>query len=145
MKHLYTTILFYLLYMPFTTSQNISDVVRYSWYQRMNTARVAGVGDAFGALGGDFGSIQINPAGIADFRISEFTFTPNISIADSEAYLQIDPARSNTTYSKLLLNQLGIVLASNQSRGKWTTSNFAMGFSRLADFNRNIYFEGKTQ
>lgn len=145
MKHLYTTILFYLLYMPLSTSQNISDVVRYSWYQRMNTARVAGVGDAFGALGGDFGSIQINPAGIADFRISEFTFTPNISIADSEAYLQKDPARSNTTYSKLLLNQLGIVLASNQSRGKWTTSNFAMGFSRLADFNRNIYFEGKTQ
>ena len=49
-------------------AQNASDVLRYSYLQPGGTARSLGAGNAFGALGAEFGAISQNPAGLALFR-----------------------------------------------------------------------------
>jgi len=46
------------------TAQSLTDAVRYSTLIPGGTARAMGVGGSFGAMGGDFGVLTINPAGI---------------------------------------------------------------------------------
>jgi len=126
-------------------AQNITDVVRYSVLDPAGTARTMGVGSAFGAMGGDFSVININPAGIADFRKSDFTFTPSLRNQQTTSFFVADAESINRDKSsKLGLDNIGFVIARQPSNSKWTTSNFAFGFSRMADFNRNATLRGST-
>jgi hypothetical protein len=49
------------------------------------TARFQAMGGAFAALGGDFTTLSINPAGVAVYRSSEILFTPALAIAGTSA------------------------------------------------------------
>ena len=125
--------------------QNISDVARWSTTDPTGTARTLGVGSAFGAMGGDFSVININPAGIADFRISEFTFTPSLRTSSTESFFQ--STSSNISFNKkssLGLDNIGFVIASNPGTS-FTSSNFAIGYSRISDLQRNVSIGGKTK
>jgi hypothetical protein len=58
-------------------AQDLADALRYSNLQQYLEQLAAGaMGNAFGALGGDFTSASINPAGIGLYRSSELTITP---------------------------------------------------------------------
>ena len=59
--------------------QNETDALRYSLTEPFGTARASGMASAFGALGGDFTSLSINPAGIGVYRRSEMALTFGIS------------------------------------------------------------------
>ena len=62
-------------------AQDISDAVRFAQENLNGTARFRSMGGAFGALGGDFSSININPAGSVVFANSQVGFTvSNFSI-----------------------------------------------------------------
>jgi hypothetical protein len=127
-------------------SQNISDIVRWSDLDPSGTARTMGVGSAFGAMGGDFSVININPAGIADYRISEFNITPSLNFTKTSAYFAADRNQlQNRKRSGLGLDNLGFVVSTNPKGSSWTSSNIAIGFSRIADFNRNILVSGKSK
>lgn len=124
-------------------TQNISDVVRWSTLDYAGTARTLGAGSAFGAMGGDFSVVNINPSGIADYRISEFTFTPSLRSAKTDAYfVSNQDANLITKGTRLGLDNIGFVVARNPG-SNWTSSNFAMGYSRTADFHRKVSIEGK--
>ena len=58
-------------------AQDISDAMRYSQDNLQGTARFRAMGGAFGALGGDFSSLNVNPAGGAVFTASQFSATVN--------------------------------------------------------------------
>ena len=45
-------------------AQNEVDALRYSRLSVVGTARYSGLGGAFGALGADFSTLSVNPAGI---------------------------------------------------------------------------------
>ena len=142
MKRFYMTltIILVLLYNQ-ATGQNLTDVVRWSSLDYVGTARTLGAGSSFGAMGGDFSVININPAGIADYRISEFTFTPSLRSAKTRSYFVNDPgAESANKLTRMGLDNIGFVVASQP--GNWTSSNFAVGFSRTAELQRNSYIEG---
>ena len=59
-------------------AQNIDDVVRYSQTNTGGTALSLGMGGATGAVGGDFSSTSINPAGLGLYRQSELVISPSI-------------------------------------------------------------------
>ncbi|MFN8338485.1 MAG: hypothetical protein U0T36_05645 [Saprospiraceae bacterium] len=124
-------------------SQNISDVVRWSVVDQVGTARTLGVGSSFGSMGGDFSVININPAGIADYRISEFTFTPSLKSYKTDSKFSGAPNDSQIAKgSSLGLDNIGFVFASNPG-GNLTSSNFAIGFSRISDLGRKSFLSGK--
>ncbi|MDR0420062.1 MAG: hypothetical protein LBH30_01205, partial [Prevotellaceae bacterium] len=56
-------------------AQDRYDAVRWSQYFYDGTARFSAMGGAFGALGGDFASISVNPAGAGVYRSAEFSLT----------------------------------------------------------------------
>ncbi|MBK9255679.1 MAG: hypothetical protein IPM42_09355 [Saprospiraceae bacterium] len=139
-------ILLYFLIFGNVYGQNITDIVRWSDLDPAGTARTLGVGSAFGAMGGDFSVININPAGIADFRISEFTFTPSLNFSRTEAYFAADKnSLERSKRSGLGLDNIGFVISTNRKGSSWTSSNLAIGFSRIADFNRNIFVQGQSK
>ncbi len=142
MKNLYTLFLLTILY-QIGIGQNISDVVRWSSIDYIGTARTIGAGSSFGAMGGDFSVININPAGIADYRVSEFMITPTLRGYNTDArFDNSKTANQIAKGSRLGLDNLGFVIAKNPG-GNWTSSNFAIGYSRIADLQRNVSISGK--
>ena len=66
-------------------AQNANDAYMFSENHYEGTARTIAMGNAFTALGGDLGSININPAGSAVANYSQITITPSWSFTASTA------------------------------------------------------------
>lgn len=66
-------------------AQTMYDGLNYSQNNYYGTARSIGMGNAMTAVGGDLGSIVINPAGSAVAGYSQFTITPNLTISSMNA------------------------------------------------------------
>lgn len=62
-------------------AQTMSDAINFSQNQYYGTARSMALGNAMTALGGDLGSIGINPAGSAVVPYGQFVITPGVTIS----------------------------------------------------------------
>ena len=62
-------------------SQNADDAVLYSWTPMGGTALSMSMGGATGAIGGDFTSASINPAGLGLYRQSEWGISAGLAVA----------------------------------------------------------------
>ena len=62
-------------------AQNLYDAITFSQNHYSGTARSMAMGNAVTALGGDIGSIVINPAGSAVARYGQFVVTPGLTIS----------------------------------------------------------------
>ena len=56
-------------------AQEYTDIFRYGTEDLTGTARFKAMSGAFGALGGDFSAINVNPAGSTIFSGSEISFS----------------------------------------------------------------------
>ncbi len=127
-------------FVPFMIqAQDMVDALRFSNFQVSGTARAGGMGNAFGALGGDFTSVSINPAGIGLYRSSEFTLTPKFS------YSKIEGNYMNTTMEdnkyNFALNNISYVTTiptAVKSEAGLISVNLGIGYNRLKDFNSNF-------
>ncbi|NOY96035.1 MAG: hypothetical protein GXO81_06595 [Chlorobi bacterium] len=125
----------------FAKSQGMIDAFRLSSQHINGTARAAAMGNAFGALGGDFTSLSINPAGIAIYRSSEFVITPSIRFNKSETRLGNQSFMDNRY--QLKFNNVGYVgfIANNSPSSKIVNFNFGIGVNDVSDYNQNFYVE----
>lgn len=85
MKNSFLTIALLLAAITAASAQEIGDVRLFSDNVYTGTARTAGMGNAVSAVGGDIGSVGINPAGSAVVGYSQFVITPGISISTMTA------------------------------------------------------------
>lgn len=144
MKSIITTTLGILGFLFSLNAQNSSDALRYSFLEVGGTARTVSLGGALGALGADFAVLSINPAGLAAYRSSDFTFTPTVSATSVSSRLinsDGDVMKENNT--RFNFNNIGLVIAQQKS-GKMKTVNFGIGFNRLANFNGRFAYSGKS-
>jgi hypothetical protein len=89
--------------------------------------------------------MNINPAGLAGFYKSEFTFTPTITSTNTEAFLVEDSANVSTqSKTNFGLSNMAAVFVSRPSSGKWQTSNFTIGYQKVADLNKAFLYRGVT-
>ena len=135
--------LFLLIILSVTQAQAPSDALRFTQLIPGGSARMIASGGAFTALGGDFGVISLNPAGLADYRANEFVLSPSLRFSRSNSRLA---GAGNNAFEEdktgFGFDNLGIVFH-NQPSGKWATSNFAIGFNRLANYGQSYYYEGR--
>jgi len=120
--------------LPFTLAgQNAWDALRYSQINYQGTARSLALGNAVTALGGDFGSITLNPAASAMYPYSEISITPSLVTKFSE--VNYFTQRTNDRYTRPGISNLGYT-------GSWNTSNntglvslsFSAGYNKVQDF-----------
>ena len=98
-------------------AQNINDVLRYSIQESQGTARFQAMGGAFGALGGDLSSLNVNPAGSSVFNHSQFTVTGTNYNRNNDALY--GSSTRNAEINSLQLNQVGGVFVFKSPSSPW--------------------------
>ncbi len=117
-------------------AQDLKDALRFSNIQVQGTARAGGMGNAFGALGGDFTSVSINPAGLGLYRSGELSFTPAFGqISTESSYMDRMMSDNIYNFSFNNLNYIAAIPTQNTSESGIVNVNIGLGFNRLKDFN----------
>ncbi|NQU87420.1 MAG: hypothetical protein HQ541_16830 [Mariniphaga sp.] len=121
-------------------SQTLADAYRLSAQKINGTARAAAMGNAFGALGGDFTSLSINPAGIAIYRSNEFVITPTARFNNSEISLS-GGTFSDDKYAHSINNvgYVGSIKTGLSSESGVVSFNLAIGMNTILDLNQNSF------
>ena len=116
-------------------AQDITDAVRYSMDEIQGTARFRAMSGAFGALGGDLSSVNINPAGSAIFNNSQAALSLGVFNTSKDiSYFNGNTTASNTSVD---LNQLGaaFVFKNTNSNSKWKKFSLSIAYDRSSDFD----------
>ena len=117
--------------------QSIYDVYNISASYYQGSAKSMAMGNAMGAVGQDFSSISINPAGLGLFRKPTFTFTPSINTTFTKT--RLNESVGTDSKAKLSVNDFGFV-GVNKSGSNVIT--WAFGMNRTNNFNNRILVEG---
>ncbi|MGI4833092.1 MAG: hypothetical protein ACRYFK_06470 [Janthinobacterium lividum] len=131
----------------------VDDALLYSRQNPAGTARTLGLGGASTSLGGDYGSMNTNPAGLGLYTKSEFTFTPGVGIGNATTSMVANAASLGSGGGQQSTNSfniasLGLVFTNRRADGdrssNWRGGSFAIGFTRLADFNYGYRYRNVT-
>ena len=125
-------------------AQNEVDALRYSQNFFGGTTRAYSMAGAFGALGGDFSSLSINPAGVGVYRSTEFTISPTLMYDKMEATFLGN--RTLDSKYQFYLNNLGMVstIKTNNENG-FKSITFGIGYNQLNNFHRNTLMHGRQE
>jgi hypothetical protein len=134
--------------MSFSQSLGYQDLgILFSQNDHIGSARFKAMSGAFGALGGDISSINVNPAGISVFKNSIFSGTFNSKNSEINASFgdaNFNDRRTLTTNNEYMnLSHAGAVLVFDSAySSEW--SKFAIGFNyRITrGFSDNFSAEG---
>ncbi len=121
-------------------AQDQVDALRYSQTFPGGTARSVAMGGAFGALGGDFASATINPAGMGLYRKSELTYTPEFYLTDVNS--TYNGSKASDSRLNLNANNFGFVSAIELKSGKWKWASFGVGYNKVQNFSNTISIKG---
>lgn len=122
-------------------AQNEVDLFRYSAARFQPTARVAGLGGAFGALGADLGAVSLNPAGLSTFRKNTLSLSPQlVSHANEASYLG---SSITDNRSRLGFGNLGFAYVKPGKVGSsWKQISYGFTMNRVANFLSETQYEG---
>ena len=133
-------------------AQTIYDALRFSERDYEGTARSVAMGNAFTALGGDLGSIGINPAGSAVAKYSQFTITPSLTVSSNttqgaspytDGYLPYFQRQFKQTATHFAIPNLGMTFNWETGRSSGL-KNVTFGFvmNRTNSWNEDVYAAG---
>lgn len=107
------------------------------------TARFNALSGAFGALGGDLSAIDINPAGAAVFRNSEFT--ASMSFRDNTLSSTYYGTTTQNEYNFNNFGQAGAVFVFNTANNsEWRNVVLGFNYSRSNDFDGSWIARGNS-
>ncbi len=137
---------FYLICFQCLIGQKASDLLRFAHTLPYATARSSGVANAVGAVGADLNSLHINPAGLGQFRRSEFALSYHFSVMHGKYLLQGDYMNDEHAQSELPngLSGIGLVVCTRPKASLWRQLNFAFSLARTADFSQVIHYSGNS-
>ncbi len=108
-------------------AQTMYDALTFSQNDYYGTARSIGMGNAMTAVGGDLGSIGLNPAGSAVAGYSQFTISPSLTLTTSSTSFSAYPVNGvdkytneqNSRFTKMTLPNIGMTfnLSTGNERG----------------------------
>jgi len=143
-KNLILVVFIILSIQLFSQSVYTDNSLLFSQNNYKGTARFVGMGGAFGALGGDLGSLSINPGGVGVFQSSELVFSPSLLLDNTES-TYIGNTLNDNKY-KMTMNNLGFVASYDLTNAdtRWINFNVAATYNKTNNFYRNIFFQGNS-
>ncbi|MBF2708922.1 OmpP1/FadL family transporter [Flavobacterium soyangense] len=123
-------------------SQEIPDAIRYAQDNLSGTARFRAMSGAFGALGGDLSSININPAGSAVFANNQLTITlSNFNTKNNSNYYGTNTSASKNSFD---LNQTGgvFVFKNQNPSGDWKKFSLAINYENMNNYDNSVFSAG---
>ncbi len=140
LNKIYFTLITLVWFTTASSAQNVGNALLFSQQNYGSTARSKAMGNAFGALGGDFGSLSINPAGIGIYQYGEISASTNLlNLNSTESSYQGNSFTQDN--NKFNLKNLGFVqvMPSKKEFSGIVSLNYGIGFNRLANFNQNSF------
>ena len=124
-----------LLSTSYIIAQDISDAVRYSMDEIQGTARFKAMSGAFGALGGDMSSVNINPAGSAIFNNSHASLS--LGIFNTKNDIAYFDGKNSSSNSNIDLNQLGasFIFENTNVSSNWKKFALSIAYDSSADYD----------
>lgn len=133
-------------------AQSAYDGLLFSENNYEGTARSVAMGNAFTALGGDLGSITINPAGSAVAGYSQFTITPGLTIASSTAQgvspftdgsLPYFERKMQSSMARFSIPNMGLTINWDTGRTSGLKSmTFGFVVNKAASYDQDVYASG---
>lgn len=123
-------------------AQDATDAIRYAQDNLNGTARFRAMGGAFGALGGDFSALNINPAGSAIFSYNQASITlSSVNTTNKSNYFGTNTKENDNTFD---LNQLGVVwvFTDRSEKSSWKKFSLALNYENANLFDNSIYSAG---
>ncbi len=133
-------------------AQNWQDARLFSESSYIGTARTLGMGNAVSAIGGDPGSIGINPAGSAVAGYSQLVLSPGYTLSFTNASGVI--ASGNTSaiglgdavkanYGRFSVPNMGVIFALNTGRRSgWKRHSFGLVINGTANYTGRVLGTG---
>ncbi len=133
-------------------AQGPYDALLFSENEYEGTARTMAMGNAFTALGGDLGSIGLNPAGSAVAKYSQITFSPGLTFSAStskgvspyeDGKLPYFERQMKSRATNFAIPNLGFMFNYDTQR-KSGLKNFTFGFvaNKTAGWDEDVYANG---
>ena len=133
-------------------AQTAYDALLFSENNYEGTARTMAMGNAFTALGGDLGSIGINPAGSAVAGYSQITLTPSLTFSASttqgvspysDGHLPYFERQMKSRITDFGMPNIGFTVSHDTHRSSGI-KNFTFGFvvNKTAGWNEDVYAAG---
>jgi hypothetical protein len=123
-------------------SQEIRDAVQYSQDNLNGTARFRAMGGAFGALGGDLSSLNVNPAGSSVFSNNQLTISlSSFNKKNDSNYFGTNTSSSDSSFD---MNQTGgvFVFKNQNPSSSWNKFSVAINYENTNDFDNSIFSAG---
>lgn len=125
------------------SAQSAQDAITFGQQYHGGTARYMSMGGAFNALGGDFSTLSVNPAGLGIYRSNEFSLTGDLRFSSSTTGFSDDaplsPLATEMTETKtnFNLNSVGYVAGSDMGSDGLVRLNFGFGYNRLKNYHKS--------
>ena len=123
-------------------AQDINDAMRFSQTDLNGTARFRAMGGAFGAVGGDFSSLNVNPAGSLIFANNLVGFTlANYNTNNDSNYFGKKTTDGKNSFA---LNQAGAVFVFNNAdnHSDWRKFAFSLNYENAKNLDNSIFSAG---
>ena len=123
-------------------SQDIKDALRYAQDDLNGTARFRAMSGAFGALGGDLSSLNVNPAGSAVFANNQMALTlSSFNTKNKSNYFGTKTSEKDNSFD---LNQAGAVFVfkNHHRNSDWKKFSVAVNYENTNNFNNSVFSAG---
>ena len=122
-------------------AQEISDALLYSQDNINGTARFRAMSGAFGALGGDLSSLNVNPAGSAVFSNNQLGLTlSSMNTKNNSNYFGNNTSDKQNSFD---LNQAGTVFVfNNRSKSNWKKIAIGVNYENTNNFDNRFFSAG---
>ena len=138
----YVTFALALLGVSAMQAQDITDALRYSQENLNGTARFRAMSGAFGALGGDFSAINVNPAGSAVFTTSQVGMTlGSLNKKNNSDYFGTS---TDSKENSIDLSQGGAVFVfqNDNAESKWKKVTLGINYENTNNFRNSLFSAG---
>lgn len=117
--------------------------VLFSSEDNNGTARFSGLSGAFGALGGDLSAGEINPAGLAVFKDTEFAVTFGIRNTDNTtSFYGVDTMNEDDYFN--LIQGGGVFVFDTNRNSNWSKVALGINYTLYKDFENSYIVEGNS-
>jgi hypothetical protein len=131
---------------PRTPPVRVEDALRFGNTDVFGSARFFGTGGSMTAIGVDGSTLHTNPAGIGWNRFSAAQITPGFALNNLTANLRNGTGNEDNsqTDGTFVVPSASLIWAGDTRSLNWSTFNFGISYSRLADFNETIVYNGRS-
>jgi hypothetical protein len=121
-----------------TQSQTVADALLFSKDNLTGTARFSALSGAFGALGGDFSAINVNPAGSAVFSNNQASVTfSNYNVKKQSEYFGTKISTSNMAFD---ISQAGgaLIFMNTDEKSPWKKFVLSLDYENNSNFDNSL-------